>query len=269
MEVIREGDAPPGGQFLRAASGRFVSVPVTRGVPDPKRELRAALAVSGQTITVLWSCGVRTLDSLLALSRADVAAFLGMGRRRVREVEKALASRGLRLAHRDRAVGTHPPGEVEHEAGILTLGLSARTAKKLLGAGILTVGDLVGKRSFDLQRLPRLGVMMLEEIVYILAKHGLSLAESVPANRAPLPVKGDPTSMIESLEEHGLLSLRTANLLRLRSARTAGDIAAMSAMELIAGKGFGQVCLAEVRAALGWMGMGLRGEEPAEASRHE
>lgn len=151
--------------------------------------------------------------------------------------------------------------DVEHDAALLTLGLSPRTAAKLHGAGILTVGDLVGKRSCDLQRLPRLGVVMHEEIVYILAKHGLSLAESVPANRAPPPVKGDPTTTIESLDEHGLVSLRTANLLRLGGARTAGDVATMSAMELIAGKGFGQVCLVEVRAALVWMGMALRGEQ--------
>ena len=35
----------------------------------------------------------------------------------------------------------------------------------------------------------------------------------------------------------------------------------MSAMALIAGKGFVQGCLAEVRAALAWMGMALRGEQ--------
>ena len=261
MEVIREGGTPPKRRGVAGVKRRAKRKLRTPSASYRKRWLRGTLDVPKSTLTVLESCGARTFDDLLARSRADVAAMLGMGRRRVREVEKALASKGLRLARDPRAVGPPLPKDVEHDAALLTLGLSPRTAAKLHGAGILTVGDLVGKRSCDLQRLPRLGVVMHEEIVYILAKHGLSLAESVPANRAPPPVRGDPTTTIESLDEHGLVSLRTANLLRLRSARTAGDVATMSAMELIAGKGFGQVCLAEVRAALAWMGMALRGEE--------
>ena len=260
MEVIHEGGSPrrrPSTPPVKRRARRKLRTP---SASYRKRELRGTLVVSNQTLTVLGTCGVRTFEDLLALSHADLAAFLGMGRRRVREVEKALASKGLRLARGPGAIGAHSLGEVGHEAGIATLGLSARTAKKLHGAGVFTVGDLLGKRSCDLQRLPRLGVMMHEEILHILAKHGLALAETIPGHRAPPPVKGDPATTIDSLDEHGVLGHRTADVLHGVGALTAGDVAAMAAMELIAIKGFGPGSLAEVRTALGWMGMALRAE---------
>lgn len=219
-------------------------------------------AVSRRTMNLLSFRGVRTLDDILTLSRDDVAAIRGMGQKRLREVEKALRRRGQRLKRGTATLDPHVPSNAEEEAAIGTLGLSPRTVAKLHGAGIVTVGDLVRQRPCDLQRLPHLGRRMYEEINYILAKHGLALAEYVHTNRPPPPVKDDPETTIESLGEHGLLSPRTVNLLRVAGARTAGELVTKSAIQLVAIKGFGKMCLAEVRAAVAWMEMTLRGDEP-------
>lgn len=260
MEVICEGAVRPSARLASPVPGPSIGDLVALELPDPKRELCAVLGVSSRTLSLLSSIQVRFLGDLLVLSRADVATIRGLGPKRLREVERALARRGLRLARGNNTVAPHALSGVEHEASILTLGLATKTAAKLHGAGIVTVGDLVRQRSCDLHRLPGLGVTMHEEIRHILAKHGLSLAVYIPPNLHPPPVKGDPTTTIESLGEHGFLSVRIENILCLNGARTVGDIATKSAAELFAIAGFGQTYLAKIRAALEWMGMALRGE---------
>jgi DNA-directed RNA polymerase alpha subunit len=74
-------------------------------------------------------------------------------------------------------------------------------------------------------------------------------------------VRGDASTTRESLGELPFLSVRSHNRLQWHGVKTAGDIAMMSADELVAIEGFGRMCLVEVRSLMAWMGMALRGEK--------
>jgi DNA-directed RNA polymerase subunit alpha len=68
------------------------------------------------------------------------------------------------------------------------VGLSARSAECLTGAGILCVGDLVQMIEIELLRVPHVGRTTLIEIKTMLAGLGLHLGMEVP-NWPPAKIK--------------------------------------------------------------------------------
>jgi hypothetical protein len=80
------------------------------------------------------------------------------------------------------------------------------------------------------------------------------------ATRAALPSPDSAAAGTAGLLVETFLSARVAGILQRRGIRTAGDLAAPSVEDLLAGDGFGEKSLVAVREALVRLGLNLRGE---------
>ncbi len=238
-----------------------------RAERDQKRAFQADLGVSMRTINLLWSRGIKRIDDVTELSWGDVAVIRGMGWKLQREIENALAGRGLGFARGGAVVEPRVPTDAEKAQFLDVLGFDPATVAALNANDVHLIGDLLRVRSGSLLAMPGVGPTMHQEVRYVLAGHGLTLAPYVRRVGPPPAVKGDPNTTLESLGELPFLSVRSHNRLYLHGVKAAGDIAMMSADELLALPGFGRMCLVEVRSLMAWMGMALRGEKVARSPR--
>jgi DNA-directed RNA polymerase alpha subunit len=228
---------------------------------DGKRAFQADLGVSMRAFNLLWSRGVRNIDDLTALSWGDVAVMRGVGWKLQREIEDARAERGLGFSRGGEVVEARVPTDEEKAQFLDVLGFDPATITALNTYGVHLIGDLLKLRSGSLLAMPGVGPTMHHEVRYVLASHGLALAPYVRRAGPPAAVRGDASTTRESLGELPFLSVRSHNRLQWHGVKTAGDIAMMSADELVAIEGFGRMCLVEVRSLMAWMGMALRGEK--------
>lgn len=227
---------------------------------DRKAALQAELGVSVRAINLLWGRGIRSLDELVAMSWADIRVIRGVGWKLETELDDALARLRVDLDRLGRYVEPRTATEADKAESIAVLDLAPATVAKLAASGVNTVGDLVGMYQAQLARLPGVGTTMRMEIGYALGSRGLSLSQFVRSQRPEPPIPGDPHATIDALAEHDLLGTRAYFRLTWAGATTAGKIASMSAEELLALPGFGRGTLAQVRAAMDFMRMALRGE---------
>ncbi len=228
---------------------------------DRKAAFRAELGVSVRVVNLLWGRGIRSVEELTAMSWADIRVIRGMGWTLETELEDALAQLRLELDRLGRYVEPRTATEADKAESIAVLDLAPATVTALAASGVNTVGDLVSMYQAQLARLPRVGSTMLLEIGYALSGRGLSLSQFVRFPRPKPPIPGDTDATIDALAEYGPLGTRAYFRLTWAGATTAGKIAAMSAEELLALPGFGRGTLAQVRGAMDFMGMALRGEQ--------
>lgn len=234
---------------------------------DRRAVFKRELGVSARAVNLLWARGIRSVAELEAASWADLSVIRGMGCMLLCEIEDALPRLGIELDRLGKYVEPRTACEADKAQPIGSLDLAPATVTVLAASGVNTLGDLLSLTSAALGRLPRVGTTMRTEIGYALSGRGLSLAPYVRSTRPPPPTPGDWEATIDALAEHDLLGTRAYFRLALVGAITAGKIAAMSAEELLAIPGFGRGTLAQVRAAMHWMGMALRGEKVSKPRR--
>ncbi len=133
--------------------------------------------------------------------------------------------------------------------------LSLRTRNRLSEGGITTLADLEGRRVKDLLAIHGFGLEALEEVNRFLSAQNLppvnptarSQSSSWPAGEAsqsrPSP---PPTAPLDSNPFFGILSVRTRRLLASAGISSLADLQRADRESLLALKGFGVKCLAEV-----------------------
>jgi hypothetical protein len=120
----------------------------------------------------------------------------------------------------------------------------------LLRWGIFTIGGLIDYSPLDLLCIPQCGDGTIQLIQSALAKRGIHLKGEAPAEQ----LDGTP---LEALN----LTVRAYNGLVRQNVKVAEQLTDCTEEELMSIRHFGPVCVREVRAALGKIGLALSGEE--------
>jgi DNA-directed RNA polymerase subunit alpha len=151
--------------------------------------------------------------------------------------------------------------------------LSVRSRNCLAKMNISSLGDLITRTEAELLSYKNFGETSLQEIKDILVAKGLRLgmrreevlaaAEAAEAAEVTLP-DIDPVEAPEQGEALAMpisdldLSIRSAKAVATLAVQTVGDLAKVSASDLLKLKNFGSTSLSEIQAKLGKLGLSLR-----------
>jgi len=164
------------------------ALPQKEGVPNQAVE---ELGLTTKTYNSLKRCGIHTLLDLAGKSEESLLSIKNFGSRSVDDVRDALAKLGLGIPFSVSDVSEQcrqslkeienaNQADIDCDADIMGLGLSARTLNCLHRGEVFGIADLLNCTEADLLSFPNFGQKSLDEVRSALAERCLSLADVSP-----------------------------------------------------------------------------------------
>lgn len=239
-----------------------------RGKSDPAGPMSMhvnELDLSVRAHNCLRRVQITRVSELVRTTPAELLAIRSMGRKTVREVDRALDAFGLRLGmpaddseptyvteenvvrrFHDKNIGVHDILSMQVDE----LPFTVRASNCLQREKILCVADLVRKTSAELLAIQNMGVTSVHDIQRTLSIFGLRLGMSSDEVSATLSAHSTDTQDCDAF-------LDVMNLLARSGVRRAADVTRMTSEDILALPGLGRDALAVLENGLRLWGLYL------------